>query len=200
MNLKYLGDALDHWKGSIFEFLQRQGVLEEFRIDSMASDVSEWKSADLELLARLLRVRPDQLINHDYDLCIDRSHYFAEIPSRGDLFLDPDTGIKTGRVRIVHHYIHPKELFDVMDRGNNRIVSVYQHIRARNTRERLEEVIATLYGKDGEFFCTSYESGTVALLFLGRNEQRVKAVHECFSNLLGVHSTRRIGFWPCDAR
>jgi hypothetical protein len=34
MNLTFLGDALDHWKGSIFESLQKGGILPDFAVDA----------------------------------------------------------------------------------------------------------------------------------------------------------------------
>ena len=141
MKLQFLGDALDHWKGSVFETLQQQGVLRDFFVDPMASDAPAWKPADSKLFARLLRIEQRQL-------------------------LDPDTGIKTGTVKRIEQYLLPTELFEAMGRGENRIVVVYQHVRAKKTRERIEKVIATLNAKDGQFCCTSYESGTVAFLFL----------------------------------
>jgi hypothetical protein len=100
MNLQFLGDALDHWKGSVFETLPQQGVLRDFLVDPMASDAPKWNPADLKLFARLLRIEQHQLVNHRHDLCTDRAWYFAEIQPNGDLFMDPDTGIKTGTVSL----------------------------------------------------------------------------------------------------
>ena len=41
MNREYLGDALDHWKGSMLSNLQAAGLLHHLAVDMMASD--EWK-------------------------------------------------------------------------------------------------------------------------------------------------------------
>jgi len=199
MNLQYLGDALDHWKGSVFETLQRENVLKDFLVDPMASDASDWKSEDSKLFASLLRIEQRQLVSHRYNLCQDRGRYFAEIPSKGDLFLDPDTGIKTGSVKKLEQYVCPAELFDVMGRNTERVIIVYQHVRAKKTRERLEVVLAILKDKDRHFWCTSYESGTVAFLFLSRNANRIKAVRDCFFRLLGTHANNRIGHWNGNA-
>jgi hypothetical protein len=199
MNLQFLGDAFDHWKGSVFETLQQQGVLRDFLVDPMASDAPAWKPADSKLFSRLLRIEQRQLVSHSHDLCNDRARYFAEIPPNGDLFLDPDTGVKTGAVKQIEQYLLPTELFEVMGRGENRIVVVYQHVRAKKTRERIEEVIATLNEKDGQFYCTSYESGTVAFLFLSRNGGRIGMVRDFFFQFLGAHASNRIGYWNGNA-
>ena len=195
MNLQFLGDALDHWKGSVFETLQQESALRDFLVDPMASDAPVWKPADSQLFARLLRIEQRQLVSHSHDLCRDRAQYFAEIPSMGDLFLDPDTGIKTGHVTRIEQYLLPTELFEAMDRGQERVVVVYQHVRAKRTRERVEEVLAALNEKDRQFYCTSYESGTVALLFLSRHRSRIGAVRDCFLQFLGAHASNRIGYW-----
>src|SRR6266542_4206536 len=96
MNLTFLGDALDHWKGSLFESLSRAGILRNFAVDPMASDLPAWRPEDFLLFAQLLRVDRSQIVEHQADLG-DRSRYFAEITHSGDLFLDPDTGVATGR-------------------------------------------------------------------------------------------------------
>src|SRR5688500_3252510 len=57
MNLRYLGDALDHWKGSLFEYLQTACLVRELAVDAMAGDAEQWQPADWKLFARLLRVK-----------------------------------------------------------------------------------------------------------------------------------------------
>ena len=68
MNLAYLGDALDHWKGSLFEYLCGMKVLRRFAIDPMISDRSEWKNEDFSRYAHLMRIGEIQLIHHEHDL------------------------------------------------------------------------------------------------------------------------------------
>jgi hypothetical protein len=195
MNRGYLGDALDHWKGSVFEYLQREKLLRNFMVDPMATDDSKWDEHDSRLFAQLLRIEERQLVQHAYELSHDRRQYFAEIPPRGDLFLDPDTGIKTGSVKRIEHYLLPVELFEVLKTEEDRLIVVYQHIRAKRTRTRLETVVETLREQDRQFSCSSYESGTVALLFFSRTGDRAEAVRDCFTRLLGTHSEKRIGYW-----
>ncbi len=195
MNLRYLGDALDHWKGSVFEMLQEEGLVKGLQVDAMCSDKEPWKTDDVELYARLLRIKRAQLMQHRHDLCKDRSKYFSEVSITGDIFLDPDTGIKTGDVRHLEHYLTPNEFFDVMKQDKERLVIVYQHVRAQRTRQRVENVLAILNQRHVAFTCASYESGTVALLFFGAESRRVKRVHDYFANFLGTHAASRIGYW-----
>ncbi len=75
MNLAFLGDALDHWKGSLFESLQKAGCLRHFAVDPMASDWAAWQSEDISLFARLLRVDESQIIRHKVSLS-NRKQYF----------------------------------------------------------------------------------------------------------------------------
>lgn len=195
MNLRYLGDALDHWKGSIFEILQSEGFLNNLRVDAMASDTELWKTTDTELFARLLRVQPAQIIQHRCDIRKERSRYFKEIPRAGDIFLDPDTGIRTGGVKYPEHYVTPEELSQALKQDEERLIIVYQHVRAQRTRQRVENVLAVLRRQPTSFSCASYESATVALLFFGIGPVRVQNVRDCFVKFLGIHASNRVGYW-----
>src|ERR1700694_3410929 len=175
MNLSYLGDALDHWKGSLFEFLQARRLLHDFAVDPMASDLESWQEADYVLLADLLRVPRDRIIGHEHRLTT-RSRYFAEILHKGDVFLDPDTGIATTRVSHPEKYVQPNEIWSLLLDGPTRLIAVYQHVRARRVATRVDEVLACVARSDGSGAWCSYESGTVAMLFLSLAEHRTHDV------------------------
>ncbi len=196
MNRQFLGDALDHWKGSVFEGLG--GCLMNFRVDAMASDAERWKRQDWSLYANLLRTQPEKILYHRYSLVRDRNAYFKEISGGCDLFLDPDTGIKTSRVKEPYKYLCPKELLALLNTDRNRVVIVYQHIRGKKTRERVEQVLEVIRLHKQEFYCTSYESGTVALLFFSMTRRRVKAIADSFVTLLGSHAKSRIGLFKLN--
>ena len=192
MHLQYLGDALDHWKGSVFEHLQESGALRDLRIDPMASDLAAWEPEDWLLFARLLRVRPEQILHHDHPLDRDRARYFGEIPSSGDLFVDPDTGIATSRVKSARQYLFPAEVRSLLSANPNRLLVVYQHVRAVRVRTRVQQVLACLQLDDFRFACCTYESGTVALLFLSQSDARVEEVRGSLAALLGRHAETRV--------
>jgi len=193
MKLDWLGDALDHWKGSLFEQLQNTMALSEFAVDAMASDPERWQEADWRLYAKLLRVELSQVIVHERMLALDRVGYFSEITHRGDLFLDPDTGIKTGKVKNASQYVFPAELCGLVERGPDRIIGVYQHVRAQKTRARLEQVLTAIRLHERSFSWCSYDSGTVAMLFLSGDASRVDRIFRDFETLLGNHAEGRIG-------
>jgi len=195
MNLQFLGDALDHWKGSVFEILQKSGQLVNFRVDAMASDAEDWGPSDWNLFSSLLRVRPDQIIPHRNSLKGSRANYFQEISESCDLFLDPDTGVQTGAVNNPWQYLRPIELVALLDKNPKHVVAVYQHVRAQATRVRVQQVLTSIKIINQGFFCTSYESGTVALLFISFDRSRVKSINNCFGALLGKHADRRVGLW-----
>jgi hypothetical protein len=171
MNLAFLGDAHDHWKGAVLWYLQKENVLRNFSVDPMATDDSQWKEADSKLYARLLRIEERQLVRHKRTLREDRKDrnlYFSQIPQTGDLFLDPDTGIFTSGSKR-EKYLLSKELFEILESESDRLVVVYQH-SARNgkMRERVKQVLGRLKEQKSPFSCSSYESNTAALLFFSR--------------------------------
>lgn len=188
MNLRFLGDALDHWKGSIFESLQNGGVLQDFAVDPMVSDHTDWQPEDFALFVRLLRVEQRQLISHKFPLA-DRIAYFREIGHTGDLFLDPDTGIATGRPSIEH--VAPSEAARLLE-SSERLLLVYQHVRAVRVCDRVDAVCAAIRRlAPGVNWC-SYESGTVAMIFLSLQAARVDSVQCHFNGVLGRHAAGRI--------
>jgi len=88
----------------------------------------------------------------------------------------------------------PSELFQVLGSDKERVVVVYQHVRAKKVRERLEVVLEVVRKDNGRFSCTSYESGTVAFLFVSRSHNRIAKIRDCFLQFLGTHAKNRIGY------
>jgi hypothetical protein len=201
MKLTYLGDAHDHWKGSVFQYLQEGEILRNFLVDSMATDASPWNTANSKLYAHLLRIEESQLVQHGRTLSQDRKarrQYFLNIPRTGDLFLDPDTGIKTSGSNN-ENYLLPQELCELMATEKDRLVIVYQHsARGSKMRERVKSVLAKLAEQKRSFSCSSYESNTVALLFFSMTAERTRSVRNCFARLTrGTDAADRIGHWNC---
>jgi len=201
MKLTYLGDAHDHWKGSVFQYLQEGEILRNFLVDSMATDASPWNTANSKLYAHLLRIEETQLVQHDRTLFQDRKsrrRYFLNIPRTGDLFLDPDRGITTGG-STHENYLRPQELFELMETEKDRLVIVYQHsAHGSKMRERVKSVLAKLAEQKRPFACSSYESNTVALLFFSMTAERTQSVRDCFARLThGTDAANRIRLWNC---
>ncbi len=192
MNLAYLGDALDHWKGSLFEYLQARSVLRDFAVDPMATDRDQWGEADFSLFADLLRIKRHQIIPHEASL-LSRALYFAEIAHGGDIFLDPDTGIATSGSSQREKYVMPAELATLLRSTHGRIVAVYQHVRAQKTSVRVDVCLAEVAKEIAIGWC-SYESSTVAMLFLCEEELRTRKIADTLNGLLGRHANRRVRF------
>lgn len=193
MQLSFLGDALDHWKGFLFESLQSEGVLRRFAVDPMASDPAIWTSEDIALYAKLLRLQSTQVIRHTASLNEDRQTYFQEIKSRhlGDLFVDPDTGVATGSVKEPRRYIMPNEIAGLLLSVPDRLLLIYQHVRG-GVAARVDSVLAAIQLETGTLGWSSYESGTVAMIFICLKQERTATVARHFRELLGFHARGRI--------
>ncbi len=191
MRLSFLGDALDHWKGSLFDSLRQADVVRELAIDPMASDLADWTSSDYEIFAHLLRVSSSQIIRHEVHLT-ERSRYFAEISHKGDLFLDPDTGVATGHVKDPNQYVWPLEIGQLLDVANDRLLMVYQHVRAQPVASRVDSVLYALQREVSPFHWCSYESGTVAMLFVAKQGGRIATTAKHLRELLGRRAEYRV--------
>ena len=187
MDRAHLGDALDYWKGSLFGCLQQSSVLRNFAVDPMASDWSNWEPEDISLYARLLRIDKSQLIPHTVYL-LSREQYFDEIKHAGDLFLDPNVGVATGKETGVEH-VRPAEVLLLLS-VPERLLVVYQHGARKGTlSQRVDGVCRVL---NQQLAWCSYESGAAAMMFLSRYHERAAAV--------AVHFRRHLHGYAADTR
>ena len=109
----------------------------------MASDLAEWQPDDFALFSKLLRIDRSQVISHRRPLS-DRNGYFGEIEHPGDLFLDPDTGIATGKVSAQH--VAPAEIAALL-KSTDRLLAIYQHVRAQRVWEKIKGVGSLYSGR-----------------------------------------------------
>jgi hypothetical protein len=193
MNLRYLGDALDYWKGSLFFRLQAAGVFEDLSIDPMLTDQENWRSSDFKLYADLLQVRPDQVLYHKLKLKENRENYFAEIIRTGDLFIDPDTGISLTHNSPAENYIRISEINQLLSLPIT--LCIYQHVSREKTSERVSKLVVAIRDTDSKVHCCSYETPNVAMLFFSKKESRLERLSECFKNYLGRHASKRVKNW-----
>lgn len=192
MNLEYLGDALDHWKGSIFARLQKEGVLKDFAADPMSTDKDPWHKADFHLYADLLQLREGQILDHKAKLRDHRKEYFAEIKHAGDLFVDPDIGIAPAHPGRHDKYITVEEVCQLLGLKSPRLLCIYQHIRGEKARDRVNKSISALRELNANVCYCSYVSPTAAILFLSLERNRREQVSRCFKKCLGRHSDMRV--------
>lgn len=192
MNSSFLGDALDHWKGALFSYLLQEKALNDLAADPMLTDPEGWGPGDFRLYARLLNLPEDRVLAHSRSLR-DRNAYFGEIAHAGDIFLDPDVGIATHRVRRPEQYVEVVDVIRLLFSGLNRMVVVYQHVRGKTVTDRVDRVVSKF---PDSLFWVSYESGTVAMLFISLAPWRTDRVAGSLRNLLGRHAERRIRGTP----
>jgi hypothetical protein len=69
---------------------------------------------------------------------------------------------------------------------------VYQHIRAQRPADRVNAVLSAIEAAHPRLNWSSYESATVAMLFLSSDSTRTTGVQSHFQRLLGRHAEGRI--------
>ena len=190
MNTKYLGDALDYWKGSVLGGLQRQGCLYNLVVDAMPTD--EWEEAHWRIYARLLQVKNEQLNHPTYDLK-RRDSYFKELKEciiGCDVFLDPDTGIYTGNGSGGSKYLYPKNMKTLLNGSN--VVLVYQHGARYEMHKRIEEIMNCVGQSCGNVECLSYQASQTAMLFFSWSSSRMDGIKAYFYSLLECYARCRV--------
>lgn len=50
MNLKFLGDALDHWKDSLLQWMRTEKLLVDLKVDLMATEATNWRVTVCEFI------------------------------------------------------------------------------------------------------------------------------------------------------
>ena len=176
MNTQHLGDALDHWKGAIIPFIKSASINNHLWIEPMVWDLSDWSVSHWNLYASLLGVSREEVVMHTTSLKQQRKAYFNEIPAEGDLFLDPDIGLKPLNPSGIHRYVTPQELSSLLDADPHRIAYVYQHFRGNSHSAIRTSSEAALRILDTCHF--HYVSGTVLLLAISQQRDRISTVRD----------------------
>ena len=191
MKLEFLGDAFDCWKGFLFLHLQNEGILKDFSVDPMITDISNWHGSGWKLYANLLQIRRNQIIKHKTKLEENREKYFSEITHEGDLFLDPNTGIAPKNYSPIKNYIKVEEVHRLLDNKSLRLLCIYQHApRAQQFSDRINELVSVLNNAE-KIFCLAYITPAAALLFLSKKENRVMQVNTHFK----IYPKERVKMW-----
>jgi len=195
MNHDYLGDALDHWKGSLIAILCRSRLIDCLAVVPMATDAMEWNQDDWRTYARLLNVEGDDICQRDVPFVNGadrRQQYFANLPEGQDLFLDPDTGIAIngngGHIRV-------QELAQLLNGPKNigRVLMVYQHAaRDKVPRLRFVEIGGKLKRGIEECHVLVYECSQAAMFFISRNKRRIQAIENALREYLRGTAERRV--------
>jgi len=191
MNVEFLGDALDHWKGSLFRSLRRGDLLLDLAVEPMFSDAGFWKASAVRAYARLLGVPAERIVRHRRGLG-DRDAYFEEIHHSRDLFLDPDTGVAVG-ARCDRKHVAPGEVARLLMAERHRVVAVYQHSGREEWPSRIRRVVRRVARKvDRPLVWSSYQSAAAAMLFFAVGTRRPLAIQAHFARELGAQARHRL--------
>lgn len=180
MNIRHLGDAYDHWKGSVISILSsRNKIGPNLVVVPMLTDPQLWKARDLRTYRRLLN--PLNLCGVNIILChINDNETFTNSQTRRkkyfsisnkydkyDIFLDPDIGIappsgsKKGHITVGN-------IRNLLD--GNRVMMVYQH--STHSRDRFPNIGSMLRGVS----YYSFKCGQVAMFFISRSKKQIEAI------------------------
>ena len=200
MKLGYLGDASDHWKGSLHEHLRRDGLLRDLHAIGMFAD-GPWAPMAVEAYARLLRLAgagsvvdahtavPSGKLRHGYFTTLG-----AAVPADADLFIDPDTGIREPWTTSKAH-VSVSELGAVL--VGDRILMVFDegHDRRIEKSQHVCTLAGALVGLRAH--AVAYESGRgVTMFFVSRSAPRMEALLGSLTALLGPAASRRVTAYP----
>lgn len=185
MNLKHLGDALDHWKGSVIELIGDK----KLRVVPLFTDQQPWTQPHLDAYAKLLRRKPDEILKKDTPFSNStRDAYFA-IAGEDDLFLDPDTGVSPNTKRKKEH-VMPTEIANLLSKSRSRMLLIYQHSSRKKDgiRERLELLRGSLKG----CHMFAYDSGAVSMIVISLSRERIQEALTRVRSYLGPVAFARI--------
>jgi hypothetical protein len=190
MNLDHLGDALDHWKGSLIEMICTEGV----RVVPMLTDRDRWTEQHVETYARLLHLRPEDILKkgeNDLFSSKTRDTYFRDV-GQHDLFLDPDTGIAPDDKDAEKKHIRTSEIAGLLSATPSRMLLIYQH--ASRNKDGLRKKLNLLRSMEGLRGCDifAYDSGAVAMVVISRNRERAQEALGRLKCRLGPIAAKRI--------
>ncbi|MGD0275598.1 MAG: hypothetical protein ABSB79_06025 [Syntrophales bacterium] len=144
----------------------------------MITDPKIWTNKQLGLYATLLNLTNNRILNYDKIFKgAPRIKYFQSINHTGDLFIDPDTGIATGK-KITPKRIFIDEIDLLLKKNSDRVIAIYQHNARGKMSDRLNEVIKHILKKIRDLYCTYYMSSNVAMIFISKNGVRIKKIHD----------------------
>jgi hypothetical protein len=186
MKLTHLGDALDHWKGSLIELIGGESV----RVVPMLTDRDRWTEQHIETYARLLHLKPENILKKEAgDLFSSKTRgtYFRDL-GQHDLFLDPDTGIAPDKKK---EHVSPSEIAGLLSGSASRMLLIYQH--ASRKKNGLREKLNLLRSTEGLTGCGifAYDSGAVAMVVISRNRERNQEASARLKCWLGPIAAKR---------
>ncbi len=188
MRLDYLGDALDHFKGSLFRRLREAGLLENLAVDPMATDAEQWTDDAYRLYSDLLGVDPRNVLKTQATLDKTGRRTLGLPGHTGDLFLDPDTGVRTGSQSTARKYVLPEEVGPLL--VSSRLLLIYQHAWRAGEDESVRKAVTAIRLREPVLAATAYTSRQVAMVFFSKDSKRISAVASWLRTWLGAKHQR----------
>jgi len=190
MNLAHLGDALDHWKGSLIELIGGK----DMRVVPMFTDDNPWAEQQIEVYARLLHLNPGDVLKKDLRFCASTRHDYFHDLGEHDLFLDPDTGVAPDDNGATEKHVLASEIAGLVAVAPSRLLLIYQH--ASRDKEGLPKKLKSLHSTKGLNTCDifAYDSGAVSVVVISQNRERAQGALARLQCWLGpIAATRIIG-------
>jgi hypothetical protein len=164
----------------------------KLQVIPMLTDPGRWTEEDIKTYARLLHVRPNDILKEGKDDLFSngtRGSYFCDFGEH-DLFLDPDTGIAPKKARKEH--ISFSEIATLLSKSKSRMLLIYQH--ASRNKAGLREKLKLLRKAEGLEGCHmfAYDSGAVSMVVISRNRERTDRTRDRFKSWLGPIASTRI--------
>lgn len=170
MKLKYFGDSYDIVKKSMIHWLSEFGP---WVTHPMFTETV--KSQEAAAFSRLLGT--PLLSTETLTAQTDRSKYFASCGATGNLFLDPDTGVRLQNQRGEKSvaYVFAEELVDWCRQRPHSLTLIFDQSYSRGDEDGIRRKLSYLGDKKIHGF--AYNSHATFLL-LGTEDQLVKRAHE----------------------
>lgn len=188
MRLEYLGDALDHFKGALFRRLKDADLIHDLAADPMATDVEDWTEDDYRLYSDLVAISSEKTLRDQGTLNKVGRRPLGLPGHRGDLFLDPDTGVRTGSQSTARKFVLPEEVGPLLE--SSRLLIIYQHAWRADESESVRQAVAAVRRVEAGITAAAYTSRQVGMLFLSRDSERVSAVASWMRKWLGSKGQR----------
>lgn len=186
MNLKHLGDAFDHWKGSVMRRIGSRSL----RVLPMFTDKKEWTPRQLSTYAKLLHRKPGDILKQKETFSRKAGKRYFENLGIQDLFLDPDTGIGPEKSATVKH-VKPSEVACLLSKVPKRVLLIYQH---KWQRKSMKDTLKRVLSIEGvrKFHGFAYNADQVAMVFISRDQERIAKASKRLRSWLGPIALTRL--------
>jgi hypothetical protein len=192
MRLDYLGDSLDHWKGSLLGRLRAENLLRPLRVVPMLTDGALWSATHHAVYCAHLGLAVSDLIStkvFDGNVRADYFKHAAEQACRdSDLFIDPDKGIEPSRCKKEH-----VSLLNLCSLATgDRLLLVYEQTKAygSNYASHVDKLSSRLGA--ASLFSVFWTGRQVAMAAISRDASRVAAIRRHWHSIVGPLAERRI--------